>query len=65
MTIYLRTASLPPCMGGWCAIRENCTRYHIQTNREPAERLCEAGTHSAFMPIRPASVFHQIETEAA
>lgn len=64
-TIYLRTASLPPCMGGWCNIREHCTRYHLESDRLPAERLCEKSNYAAFLPLRPASIFHEIEAEAA
>lgn len=31
---------LPPCMGGFCAHRDNCERYHDGRGVPPAERLC-------------------------
>jgi hypothetical protein len=40
------------CMGGWCAEkRDNCRLYH-NTDGTPIERVCEAGTHDCFEPIR-------------
>lgn len=38
--------TLTPCMGGWCAVRDRCTRYlagHVGGPR-PVERLCVPGT---------------------
>ena len=31
------------CMGGHCLKRSNCTNYHAEDRREPAERLCLPG----------------------
>lgn len=36
-------ASLPACMGGWCELREDCSRYHAATDVDPVDRLCEMG----------------------
>lgn len=36
------------CMGGWCAVRDNCRHYHAlwRDGRDrPIERLCE--------PVKP------------
>jgi len=42
------------CMGGWCEVRDRCA-LHIGGNRSrPSERLCEIGTHDAFVPVRNA-----------
>lgn len=45
---------LPACMGGWCKMREACTRYHANTAGEPVERLCEPGQDGVIdgYPIR-------------
>lgn len=40
-----------PCMGGWCAVRDNCKHYHSESRAKPIERLCEAATHTAFRPV--------------
>jgi hypothetical protein len=44
----------PACMGGWCALRDDCPRYHAQSGEEPSERLCEPGRDgvSATYPVR-------------
>jgi hypothetical protein len=34
---------LPACMGGWCELRDDCTRYHAKTGADPVERLCNPG----------------------
>lgn len=39
------------CMGGWCAIRERCTRYTAPGHA--VERLCEPKQHNAFRPLKP------------
>lgn len=39
------------CMGGWCAVRENCKHYHASTWAKPIERLCEPVTHTAFQSV--------------
>lgn len=38
------------CMGGKCAVRENCKHYHVEGpgRLSPIERLCEPATHSFF-----------------
>ncbi len=40
------------CMGGWCAVRENCKYFHVNSpaRLSPVERLCEPKTHSFFHP---------------
>jgi hypothetical protein len=40
------------CMGGWCRIRESCTRYHGRTGIDPAERLCEQGADGVCLDYR-------------
>jgi hypothetical protein len=38
------------CMGGWCAHRVACARYHAANTWKPAERLCAPGRSNAFVP---------------
>ena len=45
---------VPPCMGGWCAVRERCARYQAASTRIPAERLCPKGSTPAFKPLEAA-----------
>lgn len=49
-------ASPIACMGGWCARRENCGRYHAEgpVRAYPFEHLCRGRT-SLFVPIVPES----------
>lgn len=43
---------LPPCMGGMCAHRDNCARYHeARPDVPPAERLCQPGGMNAWRPL--------------
>ena len=56
------------CMGGWCAVRENCRHYHAlwRDGRDrPVERLCETvkpnavyrpDPHDAFEPVRESYI---------
>jgi hypothetical protein len=41
------------CMGGFCAVRENCRHYVADgvARLRPVERLCEPKTHTAFSPV--------------
>ena len=43
----------PPCMGGWCPLRDQCQRYEA-TEQEPAERLCDKGAEREmfFQPYK-------------
>jgi hypothetical protein len=41
------------CMGGFCAHRDQCARYHQIDRKEPAERLCERGKADMFAPVQP------------
>lgn len=41
---------LPACMGGWCAVRGSCARYH-QGGPLPVERLCSKKLHDVYKPI--------------
>lgn len=47
-------ARFPACMGGFCAIRDRCARYHQWHRRaQPSERLCEnTGWHSMFIQVQ-------------
>lgn len=47
----------PACMGGMCAQRDHCARYH-QLDRwdRPAERLCERGGDEMYLPLKPVRV---------
>ena len=42
----------PPCMGGWCHVRDVCQRY-VQTHGryQPVERLCSKGGQEHFVRI--------------
>ncbi len=31
------------CMGGWCALRDQCPQYHAEFRGQPSERLCRTG----------------------
>lgn len=31
------------CMGGWCALRDQCPAYHAPFRGQPSERLCRVG----------------------
>lgn len=31
------------CMGGWCALRDQCPAYHSEFRGQPYERLCRTG----------------------
>jgi hypothetical protein len=43
---------LPPCMGGACAVRDSCARYHEAPSAiRPSERLCKAAGMNAYKPI--------------
>lgn len=43
---------LPACMGGWCAVRDHCGRFHQVADRAmPAERLCDAGEQTMFLHL--------------
>ena len=33
----------PPCMGGWCSLRDRCLHYTAADRLRPIERLCEPG----------------------
>lgn len=33
----------PACMGGWCALRDQCPAYHAEFRGQPSERLCRTG----------------------
>lgn len=46
----------PACMGGWCASRDHCARYHAMNRREPAERLCDPGKANMLLPLKPVQV---------
>lgn len=49
---YVRfPVALSACMGGRCAIRATCARYHAADRREPAERLCAPSQHDAWQPV--------------
>lgn len=41
------------CMGGFCAVRERCARYHVegQMRLVPAERLCAADMDDQWKPL--------------
>lgn len=53
----------PACMGGWCASRDHCARYHAMNRREPAERLCEPGKANMLLPLKPVQVVRaKVET---
>ena len=41
----------PPCMGGWCALRDSCARYHQAGPQTPSERLCVPGQANAYRPL--------------
>lgn len=45
----------PACMGGACAVRDNCARYHQADRAEPAERLCRPLRSNAWEPITLAA----------
>ena len=46
-------AHLPlSCMGGWCAVRDNCRHHQRDDRSHPVDRLCEPKTHDAFEPLR-------------
>ena len=47
---------IPPCMGGWCALRDSCARHHQRTPHTPAERLCTPGQANAYRPLQPPPV---------
>lgn len=45
-----------PCMGGWCAKRDQCPHFHADRRNAPAERLCPPkldGAMLAFAVIVP------------
>lgn len=43
---------VPACMGGWCASRDQCARYHqVDDRADPAERLCSPGWRPMFLPL--------------
>lgn len=46
------------CMGGFCAVRENCKYYCAQDKSYPVERLCEKDSPSLFKP-RPHDAFER------
>jgi hypothetical protein len=41
---------IPPCMGGWCHIRDWCKRYHQASSMRAAERLCSPILHDYWAP---------------
>lgn len=52
---------VPACMGGWCALRDQCPAYHAELRGQPYERLCRTNQDGksdviqlAF--IRPADI---------
>lgn len=41
---------ITPCMGGWCARREQCPNYRAGAEHgNPAERLCERGADGVIV----------------
>lgn len=40
------------CMGGWCRMRDECSRYDAPDPRNASERLCFAGRDGEIDPER-------------
>lgn len=53
--------SLPACMGGFCAVRDTCARFHASNRAYPSERLCSPHRNDVWQAI---SVRTQILHEA-
>ena len=46
-----RNVLVPACMGGFCAVRTRCARYHALNRSYPSERLCSPNGHDAWQPV--------------
>lgn len=43
---------MPPCMGGFCKLRESCEHYG-KDGGNPSERLCLPGRDGVIAVVRP------------
>lgn len=52
------------CMGGWCALRDHCPHYHVDSRRQPSERLCLPGQDGISsvveLDLRAATTFQPL-----
>lgn len=44
---------MPPCMGGFCKLRESCEHYGKGSEEHPSERLCLPGRDGVIEVVRP------------